>query len=78
MRSTFGNTYMGESTYIFYDEESQIYSKNRSGMADEAMHDSLYLLPLTLVLLKKRWCQRHMRKQGGKELRGHSPKFYNM
>jgi len=43
MRSTFGNTYMCESTYIFYDEASQIYSKNRNWMSDETMHDSLRL-----------------------------------
>jgi len=30
MRSTFGNTYMCESTYIFYNEASQIYRKNRN------------------------------------------------
>jgi len=41
MRSTFGNTYMCESTYIFCDEASQIYGKNRNWMADETMHDSL-------------------------------------
>jgi len=34
---------MCESTYIFYDEASQIYSKNRNWMSDETMHDSLRL-----------------------------------
>jgi len=43
MRLTFGNKYMCESTYIFYDEASQIYSKNRNWMPDETMHDSLRL-----------------------------------
>ena len=41
MRSTFGNTYMCESTYIFHDEASQNYSKNRNWMADKTIHDSL-------------------------------------
>jgi len=43
MRSTFGNTNMCGSTYIFYDEASEIYSKNRNWMADETMDDSLRL-----------------------------------
>ena len=43
MRSTFENTCMCESAYIFYDEASQIYSKNINWMSDETMHDSLWL-----------------------------------
>jgi len=34
---------MCESTYIFYDEARQIYSKNRNLMADETLDDILRL-----------------------------------
>jgi len=30
MSSTFGNTYMCESTHIFHDEANEIYSENRN------------------------------------------------
>jgi len=33
--------HMCESTYIFYDQAIQIYSKNRNWMSDETMQDSL-------------------------------------
>jgi len=52
MRLTFGNKYMFESTYIFYDEVSQIYSKNRNWMPDETMHGSLRLAATSTGIAK--------------------------
>jgi len=43
-------------SYIFYDEASQIYSKNRNRMADETLDDSLRLAATNtgIVKLKER------------------------
>ena len=54
MRSTFGNTYMCEGTYIFYDEASQIHIKNINWIADETLDEILRLAALTLLFLKER------------------------
>ena len=52
MNSMFGNTYMCESTYIFYDEVSQIYSKNRNWMAYKTLDDSFWLAVINIGIAK--------------------------
>jgi len=53
MRLTCGNTYMCESTYIFYDEASQIYSENINWMADETLLCMTHSRIFPFLVLKK-------------------------
>ena len=62
---------MCDSTYIFYDEASQIYVKNRNWMADETMHDSL-LISATNTGIAKGTSVRAIGAARG-VLQGHAP-----